>query len=353
MPIKPNLLERLVLFRLNKGPAPILDLFGAAGLRAVALALDLDLFEVIADADRSPRPATIADRTETDVEGIDRLCAYLVPLGYLARQGDGYRLTAMTERWLLDDAETNLGPFLTFWTEIVLPFWEGELETAVRKGRPSRTLYEWLDDTPGKWPVAQAGFRSTASLIVDDVVSAVSVPEGARRAIDIGGGHGLYAVELCRRHPELAATVFDVPGAIDAIEDDVPEDVADRVDTRAGDYEADDLGEGFDLAFLFNVVHAHDPAGNMALLRRAGNALSPGGRLVVLDQWAGSGRSPVGRAGLRFVALTYLVTLGADVYDTDTVESWLREAGFVDVNRTGVGPLSGMAIIEATKPEPG
>lgn len=58
---------------------------------------------------------------------------------------------------------------------------------------------------------------------------------------------------------------------------------------------------------------------------------------------------PVSRAGLRFVALTYLTTLGATVYPYDEVTSWLREAGFTDVDRQSVGPLSGQALVEATK----
>jgi hypothetical protein len=51
MPVNPNFLERLVLLRLNKGPAPMLDLFGAAGFKSVTLALDMDLFETLADVD--------------------------------------------------------------------------------------------------------------------------------------------------------------------------------------------------------------------------------------------------------------------------------------------------------------
>lgn len=41
MPVRPNLLERLLLYRLHRGPAPMLDLVGAGGLRAVTAADDL------------------------------------------------------------------------------------------------------------------------------------------------------------------------------------------------------------------------------------------------------------------------------------------------------------------------
>ena len=349
MPVNPNFLERLVLLRLNKGPAPMLDLFNAAGFESVSLALELDLFEILADAETPLTAATLADRIDAHPDGIVALSDFLVTEGYLAASEDGYRLTGMTETWLLADSETNVGPWLTFWNELVFPFWERELETAIRDGEPSRSIYEWFDEEPQRWKIAQDGFRATASLLVDDVTDAVTVPDSATRFIDVGGGHGLYTVELCRRRPDLSATIFDVLGAVEAVSDDIPAELAERITTRAGDYRTDDLGDGYDLALLFNVIHAHDPAENTALFERVADALATNGRVVVLDQWKGSGRTPVSRAGLRFVALTYLTTLGATVYAHEEVASWLREAGFSDINRQSVGPLSGLAIIEATK----
>ena len=52
MPINPNFVERLLLFRLDRGPAPMLDLFGAAGFEAVCLAIDLGVFDALAGGER-------------------------------------------------------------------------------------------------------------------------------------------------------------------------------------------------------------------------------------------------------------------------------------------------------------
>ena len=346
MPVIPNLLERLVLFRLNRGPGAMLDVFGAAAFESATLARRLGVFEALA-ADGPLDAHALADRVDADPEGIERLCDFLVAERYLSRGGRGYALTKMTERWLLP-AGDDMGPYLAFWDELVLPYWEAELETAVRQGSPGRTIYEWFDDEPGRWETAQEGFRSAAALLAGEVASAVTVPAGAERVIDVGGGHGLYSFELLRAHPELSATVFDLPGAIDAIE--VPAELEGRVATERGDYHADDLGEGYDLALLFNVVHAQDAAGNTALFERVRESLAPGGRIVVLDQWAGSARGPVGKAYLRFIALTYLTTLDADIYPYESVKRWLEDAGFEGVRKTGVGPLSGQALVEAERP---
>ena len=77
MPVNPNFLERLVLLRLNKGPAPILDLFGAASFESVSLALELDLFELLADAQAPLTAAALADRIDAHPDGIAMLCNFL------------------------------------------------------------------------------------------------------------------------------------------------------------------------------------------------------------------------------------------------------------------------------------
>lgn len=159
VPLNPNFLERLVLLRLNKGPAPMPDLFGAASFESVTLALEMGVFETLAE-------------------------------GYPATDDDRYHLASMTEKWLLADSGTNMGPWLTAWNDLVFPFWERELETAVREGEPSRSIYEWFDEEPGRWKVAQAGSRATASLFLDDVVAAITVPADAERVIDVGGATG-------------------------------------------------------------------------------------------------------------------------------------------------------------------
>lgn len=101
MPVNPNVLERLVLLRLNKGPAQILDLFGAASFESVSLALEMSLFESLADAATPLTAASIADRIDAHPDGMARLCDFFVTEGNLAAAEDGYRLTEMTEKWLL------------------------------------------------------------------------------------------------------------------------------------------------------------------------------------------------------------------------------------------------------------
>lgn len=352
MPVVPNFLERLAFLRLNKGPAPIFDLFGAAGFRAVTVALDLGVFDALGGDPRSA--AAVAEALETDTEGTHTLLSMLTALGYLRRTDEGFALTPMSRRWLTDAENTDMGPWFRFWADVVFPFWETGLERAVREGAPEVTLYEWLGDDADAWRRTQAGFRSAAAVLLEAVCDRVPV-DGDEHVLDLGGGHGAYSIELCRRHPDLRATVLDHPAALAVAREGAAEaGLGDHIAVCGGDYlrEDLDLGEGsFDLVLLFNVVHGHDAATNRALLERAREALAPGGRVCVLDQFRGTAPTPIGRVGLAFVDLTYRVTLGTGAPDPDALEGWLGDAGFVDVERRSIRMAPGTHLFVATRPD--
>jgi SAM-dependent methyltransferase len=349
MPTNPNVLERLLLFRLNRGPAPVLDLLGAASFEALTLALDLGIIDAL-DGEGLALDE-VAARFDADENGIRILLEFLATQGYVVERDGRYRNTAMTTKWLTTGSETNLAPWLSFWNELVLPFWDQHLERAVLDGTPPMTIYEWFDEEPTRWETAQEGFRAAAAVVVEDVTERVDVPDGASTLLDVGGGHGLFAIDLCRAHPALTATVVDNPDALEAASREIgAAGIDDRVTTSAGDYWTDDLGSGYDVALVFNVIHAHDDAETRRLLARVRKALRPGGRIAILDQLEGSTRMPVGRSFLGFEGLTYLSTLGAKTHPYEDVAEWLRSTGFEAVTRSPIrlgGP--GSTLVQATK----
>lgn len=345
MPVNPNVLERLLWLRLNRAPGPFLDLFSAAGFRAATIALELGVFRELSHEPRTP--TDLAQELDLDERGLEVLLRFLDPMGYVSQSGDEYEVTPMTRTWLAPGDKTDIGPWLRFWDELVFPYWEAHLEEVLREGEPPRTIYEWFDEEPTRWQTAQQGFLAVARLTAPEVVDRISLPDETTSLLDVGGGHGYFSKAFCQENPDLSATVFDSS----EVESNVREtatsaSLGDRLTFTAGDYFSDDLPNA-DVALLFNVIHAHTPAENLALLKRVRAALSPAGRIVVMDQFEDSSRFSTVETALGFVALTYLVTLGGQTYPGGDVESWLREAGFGHVRRTNLRRAPGVSLFEA------
>ncbi|MCZ7571701.1 MAG: class I SAM-dependent methyltransferase [Ardenticatenaceae bacterium] len=239
---------------------------------------------------------------------------------------------------------------MNWWQQVVFEFWDHYFEVAICEGQPPLTIYEWLESQPDGWKVAQAGFEATARLVVEDVAAKIDLPPGGKRVLDVGGGHGLYSIELCRRHPELTATVFDLPGALERARENIrAAGLSDRVSLLAGDYREDDLGHGYDVALLFNVIHAHRPDENLRLLSKIAAALAPNGRVVILDQMGDRAFGPATRAANRLLAMAYFVLLGGQTFTGDEVVSWLRKAGFGVVSRRRLLKAPGSSMITAVR----
>lgn len=345
MPMIPSALERFVFFRLKLGPAPLLDIVGATGLRAAAAALRERIFDVLAS--RSMDQAELADASGSDRDRLGALLEHLVSFGYLERHGNRYRNSDLTNRWLVSTSPRSIAPFLRFWDEVVIPFGWAELGGLTRGG-PGFDLYAWLDAHPEHWQLAQDAFRSVARLEADAVARRIQLPRDAR-IIDIGGGHGLYAVALLRRYQSARATILDLERPLAAASQTLAEapDVADRIELRAGDVFEADLDGGFDAALLFNVIHGFQPERLHDLLGRTRRTVRPGGRVFVLDQLAGKAPGPATRAFKSMLDLNYRLVLGGRIYSADELFDLLRRAGFERPRRIR---LATSDLVEAVVP---
>src|SRR3990172_11459057 len=128
MPVIPNFIERMALFRLNLAPAVMLDFLGALAFRTVASAWRLGVFEAL-----SARPLTVtelAHRIDADERGTAALLEALEALGYVKNGQGQYAATAMAAKWL-----PLMGDGIGFCEMLVERF--QDLEGSVRRGGPA------------------------------------------------------------------------------------------------------------------------------------------------------------------------------------------------------------------------
>jgi 2-polyprenyl-3-methyl-5-hydroxy-6-metoxy-1,4-benzoquinol methylase len=271
---------------------------------------------------------------------LDCLCS----TGHVTSGADGYRLARSARRWLDPASDLSVGRFVAANGDY-FAWWAG-LDEAARTGRPV-AHHEWPAEHD-YWRRYITGQLELARLSAREVARRVRLPAGASRLLDIGGGHGWYAAELCRRHPGLAATVLDLPGSA-RIGREIIEaaGMSGRVAHVEGDAVVADLGSGYDAALCFNLVHHLREEQIVALFGRVAGALRPGGVFAVMDAFAAPARRTPN--AVAFLRMFMYLSSGSSPYAPEQLRGWLAGAGFGAPRRVGVRRLPGQGLYLAVR----
>ncbi len=337
--VLPQGLAEWLALRLNLVPTPLADgVFAMMACRALMAGVRLGIIDLLATGPASA--GALASRLGLDPMGTVALTEALVSGGYLERVGERYRLARRAGRWLDPNSPTYVGNLIRFnedhWS------WWSELEGVVTSGQPV-SVHRTMEDSAA-WRRYLLAMRDLAGLVANDVVASLRPPARPRRLLDIGGAHGVYAATFCRRYPSLRATVLDLPPvALIGAELSSATNPDLDIEFRAGDARHDDLGAGYDIVLLFDVLH-HFPAEEARqLLGRAIAALEPGGMIAVLEPTRAS--RPDQLAAL--LHLHYFLASRGGVFAADTLASWLAAAGCRGVRRRSLRRAPGLSLFSA------
>ena len=234
-------------------------------------------------------------------------------------------LTPRSRAWLLSSGRSSVRDKLLL--QAAEWRWIESLEQFVRSGRPldfhdamsaeERDLYH-------------RGMRALAGVAGPEVARCTPVARGARRMIDLGGSHGHFAAEICRRHRSLSGEVMDLP---EAVETAAPllgaEGLGERLVHVAGDATTADLGvEQYDLVLMSNLAHHLDAEQNAELARRVARALRPSGAFVIQEparaERPGRQRQIPALLGLYFAMQS---RPGVRTWSIEEMAGWQRAAG--------------------------
>lgn len=330
-----NLLERLAIAA-GRVPIPLLDsLYGPLKARALLTAVRLGLFEAMGTGWHSA--AALAPQLQADPAALDLLLRTLVFAGYLRQDGDRVALSKLAQRSFLPQGGLPMTGLVrwNYW------MWDmvAHMEDTIRTGH-GVDYHTTLQDPEG-WAAYQRGMFEIARLNAPVVAKMIPVPRGATRLLDLAGSHGLFGAAVCRRHPDLRATVLDLPQAVETARALAREaGVEDVVEHRAGDLLQDDLGQGWNVVLLCNILHHFVPDDIARLLKRVHAALTPNATVAI---WEIERPKPGSKAtDGDGAALFFRVTSTAGTYHGDEYAGWLQAAGFraVRTRRPALSPGS-------------
>jgi demethylspheroidene O-methyltransferase len=166
-------------------------------------------------------------------------------------------------------------------------------------------------------------------MISQQVLSAYSFRRH-RCLLDIGGGDGSFIADIAAQTPKLRCVLFDLPAVADqASERFRSVGLSSRAVAIGGSFLANRLPEGADIVSLVRVIHDHDDANVMTLLRAIHSSLPSAGTLLIAEPISGvRGAEPIGDAYFAF----YLLAMGSGRPRTfERLREMLTEAGFADI----------------------
>jgi len=206
------------------------------------------------------------------------------------------------------------------------------------------TLYERLAHHPELERIFQDAMQGI-SIQANAMLARYVDLSHVRRLVDVGGGNGTNAMALASHFPNLHATVFDAPSVCQIARHNVASaGMASRVDAVAGDCFEDDFPANVDCILFCHFFTIWSEDKNRYLLRKAYDALAPGGSVIVFNMMQSDDETGPLTAAMGSPYFLTLATGEGMLYTWREYQTWMRDAGFATV-RTQKLPRDHGAII--------
>ncbi|MDQ0810659.1 hypothetical protein QFZ63_002373 [Streptomyces sp. B3I7] len=254
--------------------------------QAVHLAVESGTVDAIAAAGRAPTIA-LSLATRTDADALGRLLLFLESLGVV--EGDeagGWALTEIGDL-LRADTRDSMRDHVRIYGSHFYPAW-GALSHSLRTGRSAfahvygTDLFSYLHQNPEVSLTYERAMVAGTPFFAE--VNSACDFSGARRIVDVAGGHGALLNEILNANQGPRAVLFDAPHVIEESADrPIATDHADRCERVAGNFFESVPPDG-DVYLLSRILHCFDDEACGRILANCRSAMAPDGKLVILER---------------------------------------------------------------------
>lgn len=302
--------------------------------------VQLGVFDVLSKEPGLTRDE-IAQRIGIQSQPARILMTGLAALRLVRKAGERFSNPPIVERLLTRASPENMIDVLGWQAYIVYPSEVDFLESLKQfknvglrhfKG-DADNIYQRLPHNPF---IAQVFHDAMSSLSrsANAELAKLALFDQIRHMVDAGGGDGTNAIALAQAHPQLKVTVFDNEVACEKAREKVAQaGLADRIDTRVGDFFVDPFPQGIDAVFFGHMMTIWSNERCTGLLRRAYDALPEGGRVLIFNMMGDD--DEVGPMSAALGSPYFLTTATGEgmMYSWREHEARLAAAGFRQAER--------------------
>jgi ubiquinone/menaquinone biosynthesis C-methylase UbiE len=290
-----------------------------SGFRPARVLITANNYRVFDHLQHPGSARSVSENLNTDLRGTEILLDALVALGLLVKQKNRYRNTAAASQFLVSGKPYFQGDIIRH-ADALWENWSG-LDEVLKTGKPRQRFRDRK--------AFILGMHNIASLKAKDIINVLGL-KGVRTALDLGGGPGTYSIEMAKRG--IKVTLFDLPETIEIARKVIGKEKADGIVLKGGDFMADDIGKGYDLVFISQILHAYSEKDNLRLLKKCKKAMNKGGRMGIQEFYIDRTRThPV--QGALFSVNMLVNTEGGRCYSIEEIKSWILKTGLKKIRK--------------------
>jgi hypothetical protein len=281
-----------------QGPPPEAVLtqmaFGALLTQALYVVAKLGIADLLAGG---ARPVSeLAEATGTHERSLYRVLRSLAGAGVFQETGAKvFGLTPLAEPLRADAPGSMRNGMIFMGEQWHFQVW-GNMMHSVRTGRPAwghthgAEVFDYFAANPEQAEIFNGAMTDMSAETAPVVVEAYDFSSFGTLA-DIAGGHGYLLSQILKATPALAGVLFDVPAVIEGAGALLErEGVSARVEKVAGDFFKS--VPRADAYILKHIIHDWDDERAAAILRNINTAMTPEGRVLIVETIIPAGNEP-------------------------------------------------------------
>ncbi len=269
----------------------------------------------------------LATELGLNVRGARLLLDACTAIGLLNKENGCYSNSAEAAAFLVPGQPGDLSGALRY-NRDVYSAW-GKVAELARTGSPVEKPELHLGEDEARTRTFVMSMHGKAMAMAQQTLAVVDV-KGRKQLLDVGGGPGTISALLASQNPELSCTVLELAPIV-AIAKGLLEQrgQSERVKLLAGDYHTTPFPPNNDVILFFGMMHQEPVETIRDLLKRAYNAMVPGGVVYVMDMMTDASHVEPPFSAMFAVNMALTKEHGW-VFSDAELRGWMEGAGFAD-----------------------
>jgi hypothetical protein len=244
---------------------------------------ELGIADLLGDGPKSVE--ALAKETNTHAPTLFRILRALSSVGvFVETENQVFGLTPLAECLSSNALRPIARMFLSEWHDKA---WNA-LSHTVRTGEPGfdyafgKASFEWFEEHPVERSILDQGQGSKAMGFARAILETYDF-SNFKSICDIGGGQGVFLIQLLTGHPHIRGHVADLPGAVVSAEKSIAKaKIGDRCKAIPYDFH-EEIPPACDAYFLVNILHDWDDETCIRILKNIAKAMDADTRMWIIE----------------------------------------------------------------------